>query len=53
MVLVQGIICKVLLGSSQYFTVYSGELQGLAMALNIIPSLTNTQISKATIFFYR
>ena len=46
----QGIVCKAFLGPSHCFTVYSGELQGIAMALNIFLSQTNSQISKATIF---
>lgn len=46
----QGIVCKAFLGPGHCFTVYSGELQGIAMALNIVLSQTNSQISKATIF---
>lgn len=46
----QGIVCKAFLGPSHCFTVYSGELQGIAMALNIALSQTNSQISKATFF---
>lgn len=50
MALAQRIICKAFLGAYQCFTVYSGELQGIAMALNIILSQTHSQISQATIF---
>ena len=47
----QGIIYKAFLGSTQCFTVYSGELQGIVMALNIIISqIAHSQISHATIF---
>ncbi len=47
----QEIIYKASLGSTQCFTVYSRELQGVAMALNIITSqITHSQISQATIF---
>lgn len=46
----QGIIRKYFLGSSQCFTVYSAELQGLAVALNIIVSQRSFQITNITIF---
>ena len=46
----QGTVCKAFLGPSYCFTVYSGELQGVAMALNIVLSQTNSQIRKVIIF---
>ena len=46
----QKIVCKAFFGPSHCFTVYSGKLQGIAMALNIILSQTNSQINKVIIF---
>ena len=47
----QRIICKTFLSPSHCFTVYSEELQGIALALNIILSqLTDSQISQTKIF---
>ena len=46
----QGIVCKTFLGPGHCFTVYSSELQRIAMALNIVLSQINSQINKAKIF---
>ena len=39
----QGIVCRAFLGPSHCFTVYSGELQGIAMALCLIPNKLTDQ----------
>ena len=41
---------KAYLGSAHFFTVYSGELQGVAMALNSTTPVRNQLLQKLTIF---
>ena len=46
----QNITFKAYLGPAHFFTVYSGELQGIAIALNSTSSASNQLIRRVTIF---